>query len=144
MSPEDSAEHAHLRRTAALAVELGRRVGVPPEPLVQTALLHHSLEPFGHSSGLGRLAWQVVAGDEMRRIADIVQVCNLVDEQFEALEFEHKDVDIILDEIQSFAAFEGFDPVLVQHLRNMRCHFPGEPELPVEAGTANLVFRTIR
>src|SRR5947207_2231407 len=81
-------------RTAALAVELGRRAGVAGEPLVQAALLHHSLEPLRHSSGLGRLAWQVVGGDDTRRIADIVQVCNLVDEQLEGLEFEYKEIEV--------------------------------------------------
>ena len=145
MSLDHSAEQAHCRRTAALAVELGRRAGVAAEPLAQAALLHHSLEPLRHSSGLGRLAWQVVAGDDARRIADIVQVCNLVDEQLEALEFEYKEVETILEEIQSFAAFEGFDPALVEHLREMRCReFPGELKLPVEAGAARLVFRTLR
>jgi HD-like signal output (HDOD) protein len=145
MSLDHSAEQAHCRRTAALAVELGRRAGVAAESLAQAALLHHSLEPLRHSSGLGRLAWQVVAGDDARRIADIVQICNLVDEQVEALEFEHKEVETILEEIQSFAAFEGFDPALVDHLREMRCReFPRELKLPVEAGAARLVFRTLR
>src|ERR1019366_8373849 len=97
MSLNDSAEQVHCRRTAALAVELGRRAGVAAEPLAQAALLHHSLEPLRQSSGLGRLAWQVVGGDDARRVADIVQVCNLVDEQFEALEFEHKEVETILE-----------------------------------------------
>jgi len=145
MSFNHSAEQAHCRRTAALAVELGRRAGVAAQPLAQTALLHHSLEPLRHSSGLGRLAWQVVAGDNARGIAGIVQVCNLVDEQFEALEFEYKEVETILEEIQSFAAFEGFDPALVEHLREMRCReFPGVLKLPVEAGAARLVCRTLR
>jgi len=145
MSLDPSAEQAHCRRTAALAVELGRRAGVPVEPLAQAALLHHSMETLRHSSGLGRLAWRVVGGDDARRIADIVQVCNLVDEQLEALEFEHKEIDTILEEVQSFAAFEGFDPALVAHLREMRCRdLPGELDLPVEAGTARLVFRTLQ
>jgi hypothetical protein len=143
--PDHSAEEAHYRRTAALAVELGRRAGVAPEPLAQAALLHHSMEPLRHSSGLGRLAWQVVGGDDARRIADIVQVCNLVDEQLEALEFEYKEVETILEEIQSFAALEGFDPSLVEHFREMRCReFPNELKLPVEAGAACQVFRSLR
>ena len=144
MSLDHSAEEAHCRRTAALAVELGRRAGIPAEPLAEAALLHHSLEPLRHSSGLGRLAWQVVAGEDTRRIAGIVQVCNLFDEQIEALEFEYKDVDTILDEIQSFAVFEGFDPALVEHLRELRCReFPTELELPVEGAMACRVFRTL-
>jgi HD-like signal output (HDOD) protein len=145
MCPDHSAEQAHCRRTAALAVELGRRAGVPAEPLAQAALLHHSLGPLRHSRGLDRLAWQVVGGDAARRISDIVQISNLVDEQLEALEFEHKDVEAILGEIQGFAAFEGFDPALVEHLREMRCRkFPGQLQLPVEGATAGLVFRTLR
>ncbi len=145
MSLDHTAELAHCRRTAALAVELGRRAGVPAEPLAQAALLHHSLEPLRHSSGLGRLAWQVVVGDEARRVADIVQVCNLVDEQLEALEFEHKDVEDIIEEIQSFAAFEGFDPALVDHLRDMRRPIlSADLKLPVESAAARLVFRTLR
>src|SRR5450631_868580 len=145
MSPDDSAAQAHCRRTAALAVELGRRAGLPAEPLTQAALLHHSLDPLRYSRGLDRLAWQVLGGDDARRIADIVQICNLVDEQMEALEFEHKEVETILEEIQSFAAFEGFDPALVEHLREMRCRtLPGGLRLPVEAGVACLVFRTLR
>ena len=144
MSLDLTAEQAHCRRTAALAVELGRRAGVAAQPLSQAALLHHSLEPLHQASGLDRLAWHVMAGDDVRRVADIVQVCNLVDEQLEALEFEYKEIDIILEEIQSFAAFEGFDPALVEHLREMRCRrFPGELELPVETGAARLVFHTL-
>ena len=145
MSLDHSSEQAHCTRTAALAVELGRRAGVAAEPLAQAALLHHALESPRRCSGLGRLAWQVVGGDDARRIADIVQVCNLVDEQLEALEFEHKEVETILEEIQSFAAFEGFDPALVDHLREMRCReFPAELRLPVEAGAACRVFRALR
>lgn len=144
MSPHLSAENAHCRRISALAVELGRRVGIPAEPLAQAARLHHSFQPLRHASGLGRLAWSVVAGDESRKIADIVQVCNLVDEQLEALEFEHKEVDEILEEIQSFASFEGFDPALVEHFREMRCRqFPTDLKLPVETRAARMVFRTL-
>jgi len=144
MSLHDSAQQAHCQRTAALAVELGRRAGVAAQPLTHAALLHHSLEPLYHSSGLGRLAWQVVAGDDARRIADIVQICNLLDEQLEALEFEYKEVETILGEIQSFAPLGGFDPALVEHLRDMRCReFSGQLQLPVEAGAARLVFRTL-
>ena len=144
MSFDHSAESAHCQRTATLAVELGRRAGVAAQPLTQAALLHHTLEPFRHSSGLGRLAWQVVAGDDSRRIADIVRICNLLDEQLEALEFEFKEVETILEEIQGLAPFEGFDPSLVEHLRGMQCReFSDQLQLPVEAGAARLVFRAL-
>jgi hypothetical protein len=134
MSNDDSAEHAHCQRTAALAAELGRNAGVAAQPLTDAALLHHTLEPLRHSSGLSRLGWQVVAGDDSRRIADIVRICNLLDEQLEALEFEFKEVETILEEIQGLAAFEGFDPSLVEHLRDMQCRdFSGLLQLPVEA-----------
>ena len=144
MSLDHSAQQAHCQRTAALAVELGRRAGVAAQPLTHAALLHHSLEPLSHSSGLGRLAWQVLAGDDARRIADIVEICNLLDEQLEALEFEYKEVETILEEIQSLAPLEGFDPALVEHLRDMRCgEFSDQLQLPVEAGAARLVFRSL-
>jgi HD-like signal output (HDOD) protein len=144
MSCDHTAEQAHCRRTAALAVELGRRAGVAAEPLTQAALMHHSLELLRGSSGLGRLAWQVLGGDCARRIADIVQVCNLVDEQLEALEFEYKDTETILEEIQSFAALEGFDPAVVERVREMRCQaIPGGFTLPVEGGAACAVFRAL-
>src|SRR3954447_22887852 len=144
MSRDHPAEQAHCIRTAALAVEVGRRAGVGAEPLAQAALLHHSMEPLRHSSGLGRLAWQVVGGDDARRIADIVQVCNLVDEQLEALEFEYKEIEVILEEIQSFAALEGFDPAVVDYVREMRCReIPGGFRLPVEGNAAGRVFREL-
>jgi len=145
MSLDPTVEQAHCRRTAALAVELGRRAGVPRGLIEQTALLHHSLDTFRHSSGLSRLAWQVVAGDDARRIADIVQICNLVDEQMESLEFEYKEIDTILDEIQSFAVFEGYDPALVDHLRDLRCEgLSRDWQMPVEAHMACRVFRALR
>jgi HD-like signal output (HDOD) protein len=144
MSLDHTAEHAHCQRTAALAVELGRCAGVASQPLIHAAVLHHTLEPLRDSSGLSRLAWQVLAGDDSRRIADIVQICNLLDEQLEALEFEFKEVDAILEEIQGLAAFEGFDPSLVEHLRGMQFReFSDRLQLPVEAGAARLVFRTL-
>jgi HD-like signal output (HDOD) protein len=144
MSLDHTAEHAHCRRTAALAVELGRCAGVASQPLIHGAVLHHTLEPLRHSSGLSRLAWQVLAGDDSRRIADIVQICNLLDEQLEALEFEFKETDTILEEIQGLAVFEGFDPGMVEHLRGMRFReFSDQLQLPVEAGAARLVFRTL-
>jgi HD-like signal output (HDOD) protein len=144
MSLDRSAEHAHRQRTAALAVELGRCAGVAAQPLTDAALSLHTLEPFRHSTGLSRLAWQVLAGDDSRRIADIVQICNLLDEQMEALEFEFKEVETILEEIQGLAAFEGFDPSLVEHLRGMQCRESSDQlQLPVEAGAARLVFRTL-
>jgi HD-like signal output (HDOD) protein len=145
MSLDPTVVQAHCRRTAALAVELGRRTGLPRGPIEQTALLHHSLDTLRHSSGLARLAWQVVAGNDARRISDIVQICNLVDEQMESLEFEFKEVDTILDEIQGFAVFEGYDPALVDHLRALRCEgISTDWQMPVEAHTACHVFRALR
>jgi HD-like signal output (HDOD) protein len=143
---DQSAQQAHCRRIAALAVELGRRAGVAAQPLVQAAHMHDLLDPLQHSSGLGRLAWHVVGGDDNAPIvAGIVRLCNLFDEQMEALEFEYKEVDAILAEIQSFAAFEGFDPALVGHLRDLRQgSLPSRIELPVEGRTASHVFRALR
>ena len=142
---DPTVEQAHCRRTAALAVEIGRRTGLPLGPIEQTALLHHSLESYRQTTGLGRLAWHVVAGEDARRIGDIVQLCNLVDEQMEGLEFEFKELDTILDEIQSFAVFEGYDPGLVNHLRDLRCESVSRDwQLPTEANVACQVFRSLR
>ena len=144
MSLDHSAEQAHCQRTATLAVELGRCAGVAAQPLAHAALLHHSQEPFCLSGSLNRLAWQVAGGDDARRIADIVQVCNLLDERLQTLEFEYQEIDTILAEIQGLAASEGFDPALVEHLRAMRCReFSSCLQLPVEAGAARLVFRSL-
>jgi len=155
----DSAILAHCRRVAALAMEISRMAGFPAsiEPMLgQVALSHHSLEMTRHSTPLGRLAWNVVCGGERddgtpdrqwqpQAVAGIVRVCNLVDEQFEALQFEYKDTDTIFDEIRSFAPLEGFDPALVDHLRQMRCRrlpqrIGSGDGLPVEACSARQVF----
>ena len=103
------------------------------------------MEPLRHSSGLGRLAWQVVGGDDARRIADIVQVCNLVDEQLESLEFEYKEIDTILGGDSELCGFEGFDPP--SSTTSAKCAVgtvSNEFKLPVEAGAACHVFRTLR
>jgi len=88
------------------------------------------------------------AAPPLRALAGILSLCHIVDEQFESLEFEHRQVATILDELQEIAAMEGFDPRLVAHLRAMQC--PGLLQsvgcgdaLPVEACTARLVFRSL-
>ncbi len=157
MSTSESAIELHCRRTAAVAVEVGMRAGVDLAAVRRAALLHHAMPgpvPGGCAGGgigarggggLGRLAWEVVCGEQARDIHGIVQISNLLDEQLEALEFEYRDMDDILDEIQSFAYFEGFDAALVDHLRAMRCRdFAGHLKLPVEAGSAHRVLRTLR
>jgi len=88
------------------------------------------------------------APEELRTLASILAICNLVDEQIEQLQFEFRGIDTILDEIQGFAALEGFDPALVDHLRSMRrpdalqSMRRGE-NLPVEARTAQRVYRAL-
>ena len=88
------------------------------------------------------------APPKLRRIAGILAICNLVDEQIEGLQFEYTGIDTILEEIQGFAALEGFDPALVDHLRHMRCprvlqQIERGDKLPVEACTASRVFRSL-
>ena len=139
------AQEAHCKRIAALAVELGRRAGIDAQALTQAALLHDSLDALGDSTGLGRLAWQVVAGDQADCAAGIVRVCHFVDERMEGLEFEYQDIDSILEEIRSFSVFEHFDPALIDHLNGLRHRVqPHAWELPAEGRVAGDVFRTLR
>ncbi len=134
------------------------------EPMLERAArFHHSLDMkrdvTRNSTPLSRLAWSVMCGgppedstsggaSQIQAVAGIVRVCNLVDEQFEALQFDYKDTDIIWDEIESIAPLEGFDPGLVEHFRQMRCHsLPQQIRrgegLPVEACAARQVFRAL-
>jgi hypothetical protein len=158
----ESAVLSHCRRVTALALEIGRMAGLPAsiEPMLgRVARSHHALEMTRSPSPLGRLAWNVVCGGErdgrdpsdpgqLQALIGIVRVCNLVDEQLESLQFDYKDTDTILDEIQSFAPLEGFDPALVEHFRQMRCRSllqrirSGEG-LPVEASVAGRIFRAL-
>jgi HD-like signal output (HDOD) protein len=177
----NAAVTCHCRRVAALAVEIGRRAGIPStlEPVLQQAAqFHHSLDLIIDPTPLGRLAWDVLCADrldaapspppivgpelqtvlaifhrrpvsdappKLRTLAGILTICNLVDERIEALQFEYRGIDTILDDIQSFAVLEGFDPALVDHFRRMRCSSPQQIEdsdrLPVEARTAQRVYR---
>ena len=158
----DSAVLSHYRRVTALALEISRMAGLPAsaEPmLAQVAQSHHALDMTRCPTPLGRLAWNVVCGGErddrepgdpqqLQALVGAVRVCNLLDEQIESLQFDYKDTDTILDEIQSFAPLEGFDPALVEHFRQMRCRSllqrirSGEG-LPVEAGVAGRIFRAL-
>ena len=62
----------------------------------------------------------------------------------ESLEFEYKEIEDILEEIQSFAALEGFDPPVVEYVRELRCReIPGGFRLPVEGSAAGRVFREL-
>jgi HD-like signal output (HDOD) protein len=149
MNNEDSAIESHCRRTAALAMEIARRAGVDRAAVQKAAMMRHALDGSGAfdraGGGLGRLAWEVVCGEQAREISGIVQVSNLLDEQMEALEFEYKEMDEILDEIQSFAWFEGFDPALIGHVRAMRCPDFGQYlRLPVGSGAARRLFLALR
>ncbi len=151
---QDSALFSHGRRVAALAMEISRIAGLSASlrrMLEEAARVHHSLEMTRHPTPLGRLAWNVACGDEegqLETAAGIVRLCNLLDEQFEALQFDYKDADAILDDLQSFGPLEGFDPALVQHFRQMRCRCLPEQirrgaGLSVEACAARQVFRAL-
>jgi HD-like signal output (HDOD) protein len=145
MNMDRSSYEAHCRRTAALANEIGRGLGLESGALVQAALLHDSLDPVEHSHGLGRLAWRVVGGDRAGLTAAIVRLANLVDDSLEGLEFEYQETDSILEEIRSFAVLEGIEPELVDRVSALRCrHVPAKFELPVGAHLACEVIRTLR
>lgn len=164
----------HCRRVAALGCEVSRRAGLDSglnPVLEQAAQFHDSMELLLEPTPLGRLATDVLCGGiigpevrtvlsifhhrplseaslPLRALAGILSLCHLVDEQFESLEFEHRQVGAILDELQEIAAFEGFGRGLVAHLRAMQC--PGLLQavacgdaLPVEARTARRVFRSL-
>ena len=152
-----AATHRHCRRVAALALEVSRASGLPSrlDPVMeQTALFHHSLDPVRKPKPLDRLALAVLGAEalddvpEFRMLNGILAMCNLVDEQIEALEFEPKEIDEVLDEIGEFAGFEGFDPGLVDHLRRLRCpdllrRIESGDGLPIEARSAQRVFRAV-
>lgn len=91
---------------------------------------------------------------EIRRLAGtapstagLVQLCRVLDGQFEALQFDYKESERILEEIETFAPFEKFDPALVEWLQRMRCRLPGPvrrgENLPVESHMAQTVFRDL-
>ena len=153
----NAATHRHCRRVAALALEVARASGLPSslDPVLeQAALFHHSLDLARKPKPLDRLALDVLGAEgfdgisELHMLKGIVAMCNLVDEQIEALEFEPKEIDEILEEISEFAAFEGFDPCLVDHLRrfhcaDLLCRIESGDGLPVEARSAQRVFRAL-
>jgi HD-like signal output (HDOD) protein len=77
--------------------------------------------------------------------AEIVSVCELLDEQLEALPFDSKPVDAILDDLQAVICCEGVRPELVDAIRGLR--YRGlEPaaelgrRLPVQARLAQQLF----
>lgn len=143
----DSAILSHCRRVAALAMEISRMAGF------STAQFHCALDTAGPPAWSGARCGAEnddEAPGGLRRIAavaGIVRLCNLVDEQFEALQFGYRDVETIFDAIQRQAPQEGFDPALVEHFRHMRCQLPQQIRrgdgLPVEACAARAVFRLL-
>jgi HD-like signal output (HDOD) protein len=82
-----------------------------------------------------------------RQVADIVRMCTALDEQLVAQPLDYKPIDTILDELHTFAVFEGFDPDLVNCLRQLRCEGPGLTSnwarLPVQAKIAQTVIRCL-
>ena len=116
-------------------------------------------------SGLARLAAEVLSAREGPRspepiesapplvpgvegAGEIVRVCELLDDQLEALPFEPKSIDAILDELQAIVACEGVRPELVDALRGLR-YRDLEPaaelgrRLPVQARLAQRVFHQL-
>ena len=84
----------------------------------------------------------------LQLVAEIVRLCAMLDSQLEALPFEYKHMDAILDELEGVVAFEGVRPALVESLRSFRCRdLKPEKEvwrrLPVQARQAQEVFRCL-
>ena len=84
------------------------------------------------------------SAEHCRQVADIVRMCFALDDKLASQPFEHKPFDTVLDELQSFAAFEGFSPDLVCRLRQLRCDNLGLSanwaKLPVQATVAQQVL----
>ena len=176
-SSAQSVTRQHCRRVAAVALEIGRSLGIASRltsGIEEAALFHHSFD-FG-SGALVRLAAEVCAageerppapqppgsaetaailallrsprargGDsETRRAAAVIRMCSAFDEQIEALPFEYKPYDVILEELREIGVFEGFDSILIDCLCRFRLPLR-IPEvisrLPLQARVAQEVFR---
>ncbi len=87
------------------------------------------------------------AEGHFRQVGDIVRMCAALDDQLTSQPYEDKPFDTILDELGSFAVFEGFNPDLVSHLRQLRCDGPllssDWASLPVQATIAQRVVRCL-
>jgi len=166
----------HCRRVAAVAIEVGRSLGIAGGQLAvleKAALLHHSYD-FG-TEALARLAAEVCAArgvwepeaaevcpaevaavltlvrqaratgePDARTLAAIIRMSNALDEQIEALSYEHKPYERILEELREIGIFEGFEPELVARIEKMRSHeCDGNPgaRLPVQAKVAREIFQ---
>ncbi len=113
-----------LARLADEICAAGRTPGAPPDP------------------GISRF------GSGVESATEIVRVCELLDEQLEALPFETKPIDEILDELEVVTVCEGLRPDPVDALRGLRCR-DVEPaaelgrRLPVQARLAQKLFREL-
>ena len=87
------------------------------------------------------------ATEHCRHVADIVRMCVALDEHLTAQPLDYQPIDTILDELHSFAVFEGFNPDLVNCLRQLRYDILGLSSnwarLPVQAQTARQVIRCL-
>ncbi len=165
----DDGAVARRRRVARLASEVAVSLGLPSDVV---AAVHRAAHLRGArelgASGLARLAAEVraagnaqiatpgpntakapsPAGPGIDSAAEIVSVCELLDEQLEALPFDSKPVDVILDDLQAVICCEGVRPELVDAIRGLR--YRGlEPaaelgrRLPVQARLAQRLFHQL-
>jgi len=87
------------------------------------------------------------AAKHCQQVADIVRLCGALDEQLWAQPLDYRPIDAILDELHSVAVFEGYNPELVNCVRQFRCD--GLPissnwaNLPVQAKIAQQVIRCL-
>lgn len=160
----DNAANARRRRVARVASEIARSLDLERAGAAERRV---APAPMG-SRGLARLAAEVCSGERSSaahlrpaighgpprpsRSADmmdeVVRLCELFDEQMEALPFEWKPLDAIHDELAAVARFEGVRPELVDTLRGLRYR---ELEsgaglarrLPVHARLAGRVFQQL-
>jgi HD-like signal output (HDOD) protein len=152
----------HRRRVNTIAMEVAR--SLDPARGVAPAMVLDRGRDFGRDA-LSRLAMELSASRlEASRVprpdpaaseapplevaAEIVRLCEILDEQLESLPFEYRHIDVLLDELETIAKMEGVRRELVEVVRSLRYR---ELEsgadlgrhLPVEAGLAQQVFRAL-
>ena len=85
--------------------------------------------------------------ESLQVLAGIVRMCHMLDDQIVGLPLDPRGIDAVLEELEGFASFEGFDPALVRPLRRLRVDSArlagGGLRLPVQAQSAQRVFRAL-
>ncbi|MEX2262018.1 MAG: HDOD domain-containing protein [Bryobacteraceae bacterium] len=132
---ESSGQQAHCRRVAAIAMEVGTRLGLPSNSvriIEHTSLRHHASSLPLSESAFGRLMkdlfgpqWESLAdakGAEPTAagkagwVAQIVEVANLLDEHIEGMPYDDQPIDEFFEELSRMARGGLFEPAIVKAL----------------------------